>query len=145
MKFTVDSSVFIAALIGSEPNHKIAANFFGKVQRDRDSLVLPSTIPLEVTNIVCRKMTKQNQAAAPFLKRIFFSSKSIQIHDIHMQLFDAFVQYASVLQLKTADALIAVFSHREGTSLISLDKRLVKQAKHIAPAYLPQELVSSFK
>lgn len=141
MKFTIDSSVFIANFMTADPNHASAVQFFHSIDGQGNKVVLPITIPLEVINVMSRKTATVSEWAVDILKKIFFQSDTIEIRELHLDFVQPFSEKCKVLNLKTADAIITLSALEEGSTLVSFDRELLRKAKKLVSAKSPQEAI----
>jgi len=132
----VDSSVFVASLLEDDPSHTSVQRFFALLDAQDDmgySVVEPATVVLEVANTLTR--LGHSQEAGDITA--YFSS--VEIMPIDRAFINSVLPLLKNINLKTADALIAAAAHLLEAALITLDKKLLREAKKITPAYTPEE------
>ncbi|MBI3442413.1 MAG: PIN domain-containing protein [Candidatus Sungbacteria bacterium] len=137
----IDSSVFVASLLEDDPSHTSVRRFFALFDaRDmRHSVVEPATVILEVANTLMRL---GHHKEASDITAYFSSAEIVPIDSVFIV---SALPLLKNVNLKTADALIAVAAHLSKATLITLDKKLLREAKKITPAATPEEYVKKWR
>ena len=131
----IDSSVFIASLIETDRCHSASRHFFGVLERGEKQTVLvePSTIILEIANV----LTRSGRVREASLLLNYFTS--VEIVPVDNEFITHAIPLLRRVNLKTADAIIAISAHLWDATLVSWDKKLLQEAKRITRAFTPEE------
>ncbi|OGQ04286.1 MAG: hypothetical protein A2W61_02905 [Deltaproteobacteria bacterium RIFCSPLOWO2_01_44_7] len=134
---TIDSSVYLSALIAADSFHKPSKEFFHQINKKKVDVVLPILVPLEVANILCRQglpITKVQQ-----IFESFYSTPKTRILALDWALGKAFIEEIGKFNLKTADWLIAATCFYLESTLITWDKQLLENTKVLLKSKMPTE------
>lgn len=131
----VDASVFVAALLESNTHHAASRQFFTLLRENEKLpyLVVPATIVLEVANILT-KFGRHREARS--LPSYFPTLQVVPVDDSFIR--QAMPVFARV-HLKTADAIVVATAFLWKAHLVSWDRQLLREAKHLIPALTPPE------
>jgi len=134
---TIDSSVYLSALIQKDHFHRASQQFFHKIEAEKKDVVLPMLIPLEVTNILY-------QHGIPLIKvqqifESFYTTPRIRVIALDQAFGRAFVENVAKFQLKTSDGIIAASCFHFKATLVTWDKQLMTQTKHLLDTQTPLE------
>lgn len=134
----VDASVFIAAAIGQEPDHKIALAFIELLASKADlTLDLPEITFVEVACGLGRRSGKPLES--------FQYAKSIElfeplrIYTIDASLRQLAMHIGTYYRLRAADALYIALAQMAHTPLISLDTEQLTRAPRTVQVVSPKE------
>lgn len=139
-KFLIDSSVYLSSLLPHDSTHQISRKFFAALQRETSlQIVLPLIVALEVINNVYRyTQTRQedqilNALSDPALFTI------VDIDTSFLQ--EIFLPHYTAFRLKTADSIIAVASLHHQATLVTWDKRLLRQTQDRLTTVTPAQVL----
>lgn len=126
----LDSSVFISSADPRDVFHHSTRNFIiGLEEKMQDiEIIVPILIVLEVSNIL-KKSVQESMW-------IFEGGRIIEFT---VDLVDKIIPIFRSVRLKTSDAAIVACAKIFDADLISWDKKLVKEAKHLVKAYMPED------
>ena len=127
MTYTVDSSVWIAALLKGESAHRTSFAFMSGIVREDTNVVIPVTVYIEVVLAIARRTVNQrtHEEAADFFLRI----PSIQFVEIDYARMLSIVEFASPLRLRGMDATIAGVANEFDATLVTLDDELARRTQ----------------
>lgn len=133
-KLTIDSSVFISALLPKDRFYDESRNFFEQIKRQEIIIVEPITVVLEICNILVKNGVQDVRVVLDRLLKfhILELDKSI-LRDAHFVF--------QKCKLKTADALVVWCASVSESVLVSWDIRLLREAKKLAVAYRPSDYI----
>lgn len=122
-KVILDANIYIAYYIVNDSCHKEALFVFDLI--DKDDIILPYCIILEVCNVLCAKAGKK--AADHFLSDISNSNKISIIND---DVLDEIRRFLSISEkLSFTDTSLLLLSEKETAELITFDKQLLRLYK----------------
>lgn len=138
----VDASVFVAAALANEPNHKEAIGFLHLCASERVTRLAPAIIAAEVMGPVSRRTEK------PILARQFFMSLRAR-PDFVMLSIDATIgneagEVASLQGVRGCDAVYIAFARLLGLPLITLDREQKDRAPADVEVFTPSEALAKW-
>src|SRR5262245_13456791 len=118
MIYVVDASVGVSAAKSGEPAHDESVEFFRKILKNRNKLLLPPMFQIEITATLARL-----GAALSDIRRILEPLLSPPSHVITIGPLAArrIERTAIRLRLRGADAIYAWLAERENVPLVTLD------------------------
>ncbi len=125
--YTIDSSVWVAALLTDETNHKRAYAFLTLAIQDNSSIIIPVTIAVEVAMALARR---SEGALAEKTLEFILAVPSIQFVELTYSRMIDVIQTASPLKVRGMDAIVLAVAHEYGSQLVTLDKELEQRAKN---------------
>jgi predicted nucleic acid-binding protein len=129
---TVDASVWVAALDGSDPFHRDSVRFL-EAARDRRLLLHgPAIVLVETACAVARRRDDPEAALAAAATLRGISALRLLAHD--SQLESGALALGARLRLRGADSYYVAVAARTGTPLITWDGELVDRAGGLTPA-----------
>lgn len=135
----VDSSVFVSALAETEEHQEVSRRFFAHLATRSVSVVVPTTVVLEVGNALIRKGLLAR--SAPVLASLHARFEEFEIASVD----EEFVAHALLLfprlSLRTADAIVAVTAGLNDAALVSWDRRLLRGARVLVSTLTPAEFL----
>ncbi len=137
-KITIDSSVFLSALIDGDRFHDESRVFFDNIKDQNSVIVEPITVLLEVVNILIKNGVRD---AGLVLERLL----EFQILDLDASMFSDSQFVFQKCRLKTADALVVWCASVSESILVSWDRQLLREAKKLAIAENPSEYIKRRK
>lgn len=133
-KLTIDSSVFISALLPKDRFYDESRNFFEQIKRQEVVIIEPITVVLEICNILVKNDVRGVQAVLDRLLEFHILELDTRI------LQDAHFVFQKC-QLKTADAVVVWCASVSESTLISWDARLLREAKKLTIAQRPSDYI----
>ena len=134
IKLTIDSSVFLSALLEKDSFHNASLEFFDALKKSEVTISEPITVLLEVANILIKNGVRDPSRALQSL---------LQFHILPLDrsmLVDAQFVFQKC-RLKTADATVVWCASVSESTLISWDGKLLREAKKLVRAQKPTEYI----
>ena len=123
---TIDSSVWVAAFLTDEANHKRAYSFLTTVIKDSSSIIIPVTITIEVAMALARR---SEGALADTVLEFMLALPSVQFVEITYPRMIDIIQATSSLKVRGMDAVVIAVAREYDSRLVTLDKELEQRAK----------------
>lgn len=136
MLLTIDSSVYLSALVPSEYRHAVSQQFLAEVERTQSDVVLPAIIPLEIVNTLRRRGLTRAKAI-DLLDRLYHTD-GMRIVAVDRAFSAQLLTQRARLQLKTADWIIAGTCRHYRSQLITWDEQLLRRTKRLARTVMPE-------
>ena len=137
MNITVDSSVFLSSLLETDVFRKESRAFFTALTASEDvTITEPITVLFEVANILTR-------AGERNISPILDSFLQFHILPLDEAMIREILFISSKVRLKTADALVVWAAYASESTLITWDKTLLREARHLVPAFTPPDFIKS--
>lgn len=137
MLLTIDSSVYLSALLPKDPFKKISQKFLREMEGRNIDIILPSLIPLEVANTLHRNGLNPEETKIVFQE--FYETPRLRIVAIDHNLASSLILSMKYFDLKTADWIIAGTCFALKSQLISWDLKLIAQTKKILSSRTPKQ------
>lgn len=136
MLLTIDSSVYLSALIPSETLHSMSQRFLHAVETQQHEVILPALVPLEVVNTFRRRGLTAGKIRDLFVR--FYETERINIVALDQEFSAQLVQRRRTWPLKTSDWIIAGTCANFRSQLITWDHQLLRSTKTALHAQTPQ-------
>jgi predicted nucleic acid-binding protein len=133
-KLTIDSSVFLSALLPSDRLHDESRLFFERLKERPVTIVEPITVVFEVCNILVKNGVRD-------VSRVLERLMQFQILELDASSVPDAQFVFQKCQLKTADAIVVWCASVSESILVSWDHKLTRQAKNLVRAYTPREYI----
>ncbi len=134
MTYTVDSSVWIAALLREDPTHDQAYAFVERLLDGEDEVVLPVTIYIEVVLAIARRTLSPDLPgrATEFLLGL----PAIEFVEIDYPRMISTVEKTMSARLRGMDAIVLHVTQEFDATLVTLDSELQQRAQFLVPVHL---------
>ena len=125
MAYTIDTSVWIAALLKDEPHNKQAYDFLIAVIEKGDGIIIPVTVYIEIAMALARRGENQLvDRVVEFLLKI----PTLQFVELTYPRMIDVVTFATPLKLRGMDAVVVAVAHEYSSTLVTLDQELRHKA-----------------
>lgn len=131
---TIDSSVFVSALLENDPHRSDAVFFLTAIRNKQEPIVIPSVVAAEVINVLIRHGVSEPE----ILLGSFGKYTTINLDNNFI--INALNHWRKI-SLKTSDAIVALTSAIYDTVLVSWDEKLVAEAGNITKAVTPADFM----
>jgi predicted nucleic acid-binding protein len=131
-KLTIDSSVFLSALLPDDPHRLQTLLFFQKLAHRQPTVILPTIIVCEVTNILEKTGYQRVSSVTKFLG-------AFQLVPLNEDFVESALPFWKKFALKTADAIIAVTCLLHRSTLVTWDRRLITKSTPFINAITPND------
>ena len=140
---SIDASVFLSALFEKEINNGYSRKFLQKVKDLGFFVSVPLLTPMEVLQSYYR-ITKDLKRSDGILEQFveWNLRKRIRFVPIEAAFFSRFTAHHRLFDLKTSDTIIAVNAYHEKTTLITWDKKLIKECKNKIRVLTPKQFLT---
>jgi predicted nucleic acid-binding protein len=128
---TVDASVWVAVLDGSDTFHEESRAFLAAVTVEGSRPVIPAFAVAEIACALARKL-RSPVAARRLAQQILQVSEARRV-PVDTALIAAALRLGTDTFLRGADALYAATAQVTGSTLVSWDQELIRQAGAISP------------
>jgi predicted nucleic acid-binding protein len=137
---TIDSSVYLSALLPKDPFKKISQKCLAAIERRKIDVLLPSLIPLEVTHTMHRNGLGREEAELIFQE--FYETPHLRVVAIDRGLGSSLLRGPRPEgrgYLKTADWIIAGTCLALKSQLITWDIKLIEQTRAVLSPMTPKQ------
>lgn len=132
MTLTIDSSVFVAAFVKSEPSSDKAFTLLTKVIRENLEVVIPITVLIESTLAVARRA---GQSLALDVQDFILDLPNLKLIEVTLDAALQTIDFGSKLSLKGMDAIVVYVAKEFNTVLATLDQEMVKKSMQEVKCY----------
>lgn len=137
MNLTIDSSVFLSSLLETDVFRKESRAFFDILISSHNATITePITVLFEVANILTRVGEKN-------ISPILDSFLQFHLLPLDEAIIREMVFISSKVQLKTADTIVVWAAYVSESTLITWDKALLREARHLVPAFTPPDCIKN--
>jgi len=136
-RFTIDASVFVSALRGTDPAHGHSVAFLGRSGPEPSLIVVPNLVEPEVAGAIGRA-TGDSDLARRALKMLA-EAPNLTLAALDDDLAEAAADLAIVARLRGADAVYAATARRFDATLVTLDDEQRTRLPHDIIALSPTE------
>lgn len=140
-EFVVDSSVFLSLMIREENEHIITQQAWSKISSQLKGIVLfPRIVVLEMTNRyhqISGRVLHMNH-----IHEIIQDMGGAFQMDMDDELHDVTCELIPKLSLKTSDLIIVAHAKLAGATLLTWDKRMIREASKVIPVMTPEDLLN---
>ena len=135
--YVIDASVFIASQKKSETKNRACLNFFKNISTAQSEVYLPTLAVYEVVNNLKRHACLGTAALRDIAKTMTESS-NVTLIPVDLAMLDRTIGWLDKgLSLKTADLIYVVCALATGSTLVTLDKAMVKSARKLIAVKIP--------
>ncbi|RMH54802.1 MAG: PIN domain-containing protein [Candidatus Hydrogenedentota bacterium] len=137
MLFTVDSCVFIAAVLDTEPAHQASKEFLIRLKTREQPCVIPATVLVETACALARRSTV-NDIGMRVYSRL---SEDPTITVMPLSASDAvtITELGTRCRLRGMDAIVAACAKKAGATLVTLDEELIEKLDGVLTIKRPSE------
>lgn len=138
----IDSSIFISSLISGDTNHKISRKFLAAVKKKKRQVIIPMLAVFEILHAyfkLCKDIDKTDRLYQMLID--WNVDGTLRIINMEAEALVYFTAHHHLFPLKTADTIIAITAHHFKSTLISLDKQLLKNAKKHIRTITPMQFL----
>ena len=125
MSCTIDTSVWVSALLRGEPHNEQAYDFLTSAIQNNEDIILPTTVPIELAMALGRR--GESESSAKVLK-FLFSIPALHFAEITNQRMVDIIATAAPLMLRGMDAIIVAVAYEFGCRLVTLDQEIARKA-----------------
>jgi predicted nucleic acid-binding protein len=133
---TVDASVFVAAEIRGEPEHKHARRLLAVALEEDLAFHLPWLAVVEASVAVGRRLGSAEAAGRTAMMIVDFPDVTLHSVDRAVSLLAAAI--GATCRLRGADAIYAAVAKKHGTTLITCDNELRERVAGTIEALTPE-------
>lgn len=126
-RYTIDTSVFISALLSKEEKHNNAVEILSKIYSENSLIVLPYTVLIEFASAIIRR-TKSEELMLSTIRALTQNEKIIFLKldkDFSIKTIKTILKY----NLRGMDSILVQVSRRYKTELISFDEEINSKLK----------------
>jgi predicted nucleic acid-binding protein len=134
-RLTIDSSVFLSSWQTNEVSHQHSLAFFNTLNNTPVKIAVPDLAIFELSNV----LTRIGLNCRPYLD--IFDDEWIELVPLSEELHTLFVKLASKAALKTSDLIFCATAKLTHSTLISWDRRLLREASKVVNALTPLDYV----
>lgn len=139
MRILVDSSVLVSFFNDLDYHHSDAVNFVNTIlKQEKLVIIMPVIVFLEVTHVLYRHLGSFDEST------IFYLFEKYEKIDLNFTLASGILPFLKKINLKTSDAIISAIAKMTGTTLITWDKKLQKEAQKLVEVLTPKEFLRKF-
>ncbi len=132
MRLTIDSSVFVAAFVKSEPDSDKAFAVLAEAIRDKIEIVIPMTVLIESTLAVARRA---GELLATEMQDFILDLPNLKLIEVSLDAAIQTIEFGSKLKLKGMDAIIVYVAKEFSTTLATLDKEMTEKSREEVESY----------
>jgi len=136
--FTIDTSVFVSAVDQNDPFNKTTLDFFKSLNPEKDRIIIPITIIIELVNLVY-KMDQDHQKMIEY----FNDQPHVSVIPIDDYFYENYWVNFTKFNLRAGDLIIALTSFFHQTQLITWDKQFLKDTRDLCDAMMPKEFLKN--
>lgn len=121
-RYTIDTSVFVSALLSKEENHSKAVEILSNISSEDSIIVLPYTVLIEIASAIIRR-TKSEELTLSAIRTLIQNEKIIFVKldkDFSLKTIKTILKY----NLRGMDSILVQVSRRYKTELISFDEEI---------------------
>ena len=121
-RYTIDTSVFVSALLSKEQNHSKAIEILSSISSEDSIIVLPYTVLIEIASAIIRR-TKSEELTLSAIRTIIKNEKIIFVKldkDFSLKTIKTILKY----NLRGMDSILVQVSRRYKTEVISFDEEI---------------------
>jgi len=121
-RYTIDTSVFVSALLSKEENHSKAVEILSSISSEDSIIVLPYTVLIEIASAIIRR-TKSEELTLSAIRTIIKNEKIIFVKldkDFSLKTIKTILKY----NLRGMDSILVQVSRKYKTELISFDEEI---------------------
>ena len=121
-RYTIDTSVFVSALLSKEENHTKAVEILSSISSEDSIIVLPYTVLIEIASAIIRR-TKSEELTLSAIRTIIQNEKIIFVKldkDFTLKTIKTILKY----NLRGMDSILVQVSRRYKTEVISFDEEI---------------------
>lgn len=126
-RYTIDTSVFVSALLKKEENHNKAVEILSSISAEESLIVLPYTVLIEIASAIIRR-TKSEELTLLAIRTLTQNEKIIFVKldkDFSLKTIKTILKY----NLRGMDSILVQVSRRYKTELISFDEEINRKLK----------------
>ncbi len=140
-EYVIDTSVFISLLIDKEPHHASAISLWDDFEGQlKPVLLFPRIVVIELMNKYYQ-ITHEALSMNAIQEMIHSMGGAFQM-DMDEELHDLASQLIPELSLKTSDLIIVAHAKLAQATLLTWDKRMIREASKIVKVMTPEELLN---
>lgn len=136
MSLTIDANLWLAAGDPAEPSEEVSSQFLLTVVASNETIESPLLLQVEIAGAAARK-TRNAEDALRFVHEV----SVVATHTWHVldgALAASASALASRLFLRGADAVYVAVAALTGSTLITLDRELIRRSASVIPVLTPQ-------
>ena len=134
---TIDANVWVSAQFPNEVDHEASAEMLARVVTLSIPLHQPTLLPVEVAGAIARR--KQVSEEVSNTQNILAEFPGIKFHPLDEAVARNSVGLAANLRLCGADAVYVATAMATQSTLITLDREMVKRAADTVPVMTPED------
>lgn len=126
-KYTIDTSIFVSALLSKEENHTKAVEILSNISAEDSLMVLPHTVLIEIASAIIRR-TKSEELTLAAIRTLTRNEKIIFVKldkDFSLKTIKTVLKY----NLRGMDSILVQVSRKYKTELISFDDEINSKLK----------------
>lgn len=126
-RYTIDTSVFVSALLKKEENHIKAVEILSNISVEESLIVLPYTVLIEIASAIIRR-TKSEELTLSAIRTLTQNEKITFVKldkDFSLKTINTILKY----NLRGMDSILVQVSRRYKTELISFDEEINQKLK----------------
>jgi len=121
-RYTIDTSVFVSALLSKEQNHSKAIEILSSISSEDSIIVLPYTVLIEIASAIFRR-TKSEELTLSAIRTLIQNEKIFFVKldkDFSLRIIKTILKY----NLRGMDSILVQVSRKYKTELISFDEEI---------------------
>jgi len=126
-RYTIDTSVFVSALLSKEEKHNSAVEILSKIYSENSLIILPYTVLIEIASAIIRR-TKSEELMLSAIRALTQNEKIIFVKldkDFSIKTIKTILKF----NLRGMDSILVQVSLRYKTELISFDEEINSKLK----------------
>jgi len=133
----IDSSVFISALIEEETHHQVSLRYLESLlsSSQKVQVIIPRLVLIEISNVLFR-LYKDSKKAKKLIVMIK-NTDNYHIVDIDEEVEASTTKCLTKMSLKTSDLIICSIAHVAQGTLVSWDKKMMKEFNKVGQTQTP--------
>ena len=143
MSYTIDASVFVAAVRLEEEQYAASREFLQQVRAQTTDVFCPCLVLPECAAAIARPTG--DTALAEELTILVESFPRLHLVALDLPLAHRAVQIATAYRLRGADAVYAAVAEAFGATLIAWDAEMLKRALAVVPTLTPAQWIEQHR
>lgn len=126
-RYTIDTSVFVSALLSKEENHNRAIEILSNISSEDSIIVLPYIVLIEIASAIIRR-TKSEELTLSAIRTLTQNEKIIFVKldkDFSLKTIKTVLKF----NLRGMDSILVQVSRTYKTELISFDEEINRKLK----------------
>ena len=130
-EIVVDSNVFIASLIDSDPFNQRGREFINKLEKGEYQFHLSIIVPIEVSCNIARKVGNEEGLETKDILENWIKENKIKVHSLDQKRMKEAEKYGILFKLKGMDAIIVQLAIELDKPLATFDKEIISRATKV--------------